>query len=86
MYKNLREMEAHKKGLWSEKVAPKNSFSLWFTVFNRFQSLMFDNFFQGTVFLCFTKLFAVMHSLTDTVFISEQYLLPWLCIYKVFDR
>ena len=47
---------------------------------------MFDNFFQGTVFLCFTKLVAVIHSLTDTVFISEQHLQPWLCIYNIFDR
>ena len=47
---------------------------------------MFDNFFQGTVFLCFTKLVAVIHSLIDTVFTSEQHLQPWLCIYNVFDR
>ena len=47
---------------------------------------MFDNFFQGTVFLCFRKLLAVIESLTDTVFISEQHLQPWLCIYNIFDR
>ena len=47
---------------------------------------MFDNFFQGTVFLCFRKLVAAIHSLTDTVFISEQHLQPWLCIYNIFDR
>ena len=47
---------------------------------------MFDNLFQGTVFLCFTKLVAAIHSLTDTMFISEQHLQPWLCIYNVFDR
>ena len=47
---------------------------------------MFDNFFQGIVFLCFTKLVAVIHSLTDTVFIPEQHLQPWLCICNAFDR
>ena len=47
---------------------------------------MFDNFFQGTVFLCFTKLVAAINSWTDTLFISEQHLQPWLCIYNVFDR
>ena len=47
---------------------------------------MFDNFFQGTVFICFTKLVAAIHSLADTVFISEQHLQPWLCIDNVFDR
>ena len=47
---------------------------------------MFDNFFQGAVFLCFTKLVAAIHSLTYTVFISEQHLQPSLCIYNVFDR
>ena len=45
---------------------------------------MFENFFQGTVPLCFTKLVAAIHS--DTVFISEQHLQPWLCIYNIFDR
>ena len=47
---------------------------------------MFDNYFQGTVFLCFRKLVAAIHSLTDTVFISEQHLQQWLCIYNIFDR
>ena len=47
---------------------------------------MFDNFFQATVFLCFTKLVAAIHSSTDTVFISEQHLRTWLCMYNVFDR
>ena len=47
---------------------------------------MFDNFIQGIVFLCFTKLVAAMHSLTETVFISEQHLQTWLYIYNVFDR
>ena len=46
----------------------------------------FWQFFQGTVFLYFTKLVAVIHSLTDTVFISEQDLQPWLCICNAFDR
>ena len=45
-----------------------------------------DNFFQGAVFLCFTKLVAAIHSLTDSVFISEQHLQQLLCIYNVFDR
>ena len=44
---------------------------------------MFDSFFQGTVFLCFTKSVAAMHSLTDTVFISEQHLQP-LIVYIQF--
>ena len=86
MHKNLSEMVVHIKGLWSEIVIPKNIFSLQFTVFNRFYCLMFDKFFQGTVFLCFTKLVLAIHALTDTVFISEQHLQPWLCIYIVFDR
>ena len=47
---------------------------------------MFDSFFQGTLFLCFTKLVAATHSLTDAVFSSEQHLQTWLCIYNVFDR
>ena len=34
MYKDFSEMVAHKKGLWSEVVVPKNIFSLYFTVFN----------------------------------------------------
>ena len=45
-----------------------------------------DNFLQGTVFLCFTKLVVAIRSLTDTVFISEQHLWKLLCIYNVFDR
>ena len=45
---------------------------------------MFDHFFQGTMFLCFTKLVVAIHSLTDTLFISEQHLQPRLCIDNVF--
>ena len=47
---------------------------------------MFDSFVQDIVFLCFTKLVVVIHSLTDTAFISEQRLQPWLFIYNIFDR
>ena len=46
------------------------------------------DFCQGTVLLYFTKLVAAIHSLTDTVFISEQYLQPWIvyrqCIWQIF--
>ena len=47
---------------------------------------MFDNFFQGTVFLCFTKLVAVIHSLTDTVFISAQHMQQRFVHIQCFDR
>ena len=47
---------------------------------------MFDNFFQGTVLLFFTKLVAAIHSLKDTVFISEQHLQPWIVYIQCFDR
>ena len=88
MYKNLSEIVVRKKGLWSQIVVLKCIFPcrlLCLIIFN-VQCLMFDNFFLGTVFLCFTKLVAVITSLTDTVFISEQHLQAWLCIYNVFDR
>ena len=47
---------------------------------------MFDSFFQDILFLCFTKLVVATYSLTDTAFISEQRLQPWLFIYNIFDR
>ena len=37
---------------------------------------MFTSFFPRTVFLSFTKLVAAIHSLMNTVFISEQHLQP----------
>ena len=49
---------------------------------------MFDNFFQGSVFLYFTKLVAVIHCIDYTVFILEQHLQPWIvytqCIWQIF--
>ena len=89
IYNNLSEISAHKKRLRSTVVVLKKPFYpcrlLCLIIFN-VQCLMFDNFFLGTVFLCFTKLVAAITSLTDTVFISEQHLQAWLCIYNVFDR
>ena len=49
---------------------------------------IFHSFFQGTVFLYFTKLVAAIHCLMNTVFISEQHLQPWIvyiqCIWQIF--
>ena len=39
---------------------------------------MFTSSFPRTVFLSFTKLVAAIHSLMNTVFISEQHLQPWI--------
>ena len=73
MYKNLSEMAAHKKGLWSEVVVPKNIF------FYSFMCLIAGNsFFQSTVFPYFTKVVTAIHSLMDTVFIIEERLQPWI--------
>ena len=47
---------------------------------------IFHSFFQGTVFLYFTKLVAAIHCSMDTVFISERTCSHELCIYNAFDR
>ena len=72
MYKILRETAAHKKGLSSEVVVPKKRFFLCSLL-----CLIAENsFFQGTMFLYFTKVVAAIHSLMDTIFILEEYLQP----------
>ena len=74
MYKNLSEMAAHKKGPWSEVVVPKN-----ILFFNSFMCLIAgNNFFQSTVFPYFTKVVTAIHSLMNTVFITEERLQPWI--------
>ena len=41
-------------------------------------------FFQGKVFLSFTKLVAAIQSLTDAVFIWEQHLQPWIVYFIMY--
>ena len=83
MYKNLNEMAAHEKGLWPEVVVPKIFFLCILLCLNAGNS-----FFQSTVFLYFTEVAAVIHSLMDTVFILEEDLQSWIvhiqCIWQIF--
>ena len=65
MYKNLSEVEAHKKRLWS-KVE-------WLLLRKHFPCRLLylisrNSFFQSTEFLYFTKVLAANHSSMDTVF------------------
>ena len=77
-------MAAHKNGLWSKEVVPKETFFfLQFTVPNSR-----EQFFQSTVFRYFTKVDLAIHSSMDAVFILEEHLHPWIlyiqCIWQVF--
>ena len=44
---------------------------------------MSKRFFQGTVFLYFTKLVAAIHSLMGAAFILEQHLQPWIVFWQI---
>ena len=66
MYKNLSEIEIHKKRVWSKVVAPKKTV-----------------FFQGTVFLYFTKVAVAIHSSMDTVFFRRA-LAVINCVYTMY--
>ena len=85
MYKNLSEMAAHEKGLWSEVVIPKKHF---FYVVYYVKSRREQFFFQSIVFLHFKKVVAAIHPLMDTIFILEEHLQPWInyiqCIWQIF--
>ena len=83
MYKNLSEMAAHEKGLWSGVVAPKIIFPCILLCL-----IAGNSFFQSTVFLYFLKVVATFRSLMDAVFILEEQLQPWIvyiqCIWQLF--
>ena len=57
-------------------------------MFNCCWCLMLNSFFQGRVFLYFTKLVVAILFLMDTVLISKQHLQPWIeylqCIWQIF--
>ena len=78
MYKNLSEIEAHKKKPPFKLFVPKKAFfSLSFTMFNRR-----EQFFQSGVFLYFTKVL-VIHSSMDTVFFRKL-LAAFNCAYAIY--
>ena len=72
MYKNLSEIEALKKGLWSNLVVSKKRFFLC-----SLRGLITGNsFFQSTEFRYFTKVVVAIHASMSTVFILEEHLQP----------
>ena len=73
MHKNLCEMAAHKKGLWSDVVVPKKHFFCILLCW-----IVRNNFFQSTLFLYVTKVVAAIHFLMDTIFILEERFQSWL--------
>ena len=78
MYKNPTEIPVHLKKLQSKELFLKK---ICLNVSHREQF-----FFQGTVFLYFTKVAVSIYSSMDKVFSRKSTCNHVLCIYNIFDR
>ena len=78
MYKNLSQIAAHKKRLWSKVVVPN-----FFFPFKLLCLVVGNSFFQSAMFFYFTKVVAVIHISMDTVFFKRT-LAAMNCVYTMY--